>query len=144
MEFIVFLTLLLIGFIFGRINEANHFRELDRREKALAFITTTNRKSIPDEYERSEFVTGNVVISIDYFKRIAAAFRAFFGGRINSYTSLIERARREAVLRMKEKAHEEGSSHVINVRLETSSVFQNAQTGRGSLEVLAYGTALKS
>jgi len=116
MEFIFFLTLLLIGFVFGRINEARHFRELDRREQGLVFIKTTNRKSVPGEFENSEFVTGNVVISIDYFKRIAAAFRAFFGGRINSYTTLVERARREAVLRMKEEAHEAGYDFIANVK----------------------------
>lgn len=142
-EFIVFVILLLLGLIFGQINEAKHFRELDRREAGLVIVKTTTTKSIPDGYHSSQFVSGNVVISIDYFKRIAAGFRAIFGGRIESYTSLVERARREAVIRMKQEAHESGCDFIANVRLETASVYKNARSGIGSLEVFAYGTALK-
>jgi len=143
MEIIGFGLLLLLGLIFGQINEANHYKDLARREHELAHIKTTNRRHVTDGYTGSAFVAGNVVISIDYFKRIAALFRALVGGRINSYTTLVERARREAVLRMKEQARDAGCDFIANVRLETASVFQNAQTGRGSLEVYAYGTALK-
>ena len=141
--FLVFLLLLAIGFFFGRMNERNHFSSLLRREHELSHITLSTVKKIPDGYVASEFVTGNVVVSIDYFKRIAAAFRTLVGGRIGSYTTLIERARREAVLRMKEQAQMEGANHIANVRIETSSVFQNASQQLGSLEVYAYGTALK-
>lgn len=143
MELIAFLTLLLVGFVFGRINESKHFSDLKRREAELDHIKISNFKKIPEAYGSSEFVSGSVVISIDYFKRVGAALRTLVGGQIGSYTSLIERARREAVLRMKEQARLEGSDFVANVRLETASVFKNARTGIGSLEVFAYGTALK-
>ncbi|MEE9273217.1 MAG: YbjQ family protein [Robiginitomaculum sp.] len=141
--FIIFLALLSVGFVFGRTAEANHFKSLIEREEKLSHITITTTKKLPDGYRSSEFVAGNVVISIDYFKRIAAALRGLVGGRIASYTSLLERARREAVLRMKEEADKEGASMIANVRLETSSVFQDAKQLVGSLEVYAYGTALK-
>ena len=138
-----FLVLLFIGFVFGRINEAKHFRDLDRREAEFEFIRMSNFKTVPEEYQSSEFVTGNVVISIDYFKRIGAGLRTLVGGQIGSYTTLLERARREAILRMKEQAQEANSEFIANVRLETASVYKNARTGLGSLEVFAYGTALK-
>jgi len=141
--FLAFLVLLAVGFVFGRMAEANHFRSLNQREQDLAYITLTSTKKLPDGYRASAFVTGNVVISIDYFKRIAAALRGLVGGQIKSYATLLERARREAVLRMKEQAAAQGARHIANVRIETSSVFKNAKTGAGSLEVYAYGTALK-
>ena len=144
--FLSFIVLLGVGFFFGRMNEAKHFRALDRREKELSHITISNTKKLPEGYEGyegSDFVTGNVVISIDYFKRIAAALRGLVGGQIKSYTTLLERARREAVLRMKEEALQQGATHIANVRIETSSVFQNAKTNVGSLEIYVYGTALK-
>ena len=141
--FLSFIVLLGIGFVFGRVNEAKHFRALDRREEELSHITISNTKKLPEGYEGSDFVTGNVVISIDYFKRIAAALRGLVGGQIKSYTTLLERARREAALRMKEEAAAGGATHIANVRIETSSVFQNAKTNVGSLEVYAYGTALR-
>ncbi len=141
--FLSFLVLLTVGYIFGRINERNHFSALDRREQELAYITISTVKKMPEGFVASKFVTGNVVISIDYFKRIGAVLRSLVGGQVRSYTTLLERARREAILRMKEQARDADASHVANVRLETSSVFQNAQQKLGSLEVYAYGTALK-
>lgn len=140
---IVFLVFLSVGFIFGRINEANHFRDLARREAELKYITVSNVKTPPEGYGQSEFVSGSVVISIDYFKRIAAGLRTLFGGRIESYATLIERARREATLRLKEQARVSGAELIVNVKLESSTVFPNAKTGTGSMEVYAYGTALK-
>ena len=125
------------------MNEARHFRSLEQREADLAYITVSNTKQIPDGMQVCEFVSGNVVISIDYFKRIIAGIRTLFGGRINSYTTLVERARREAVLRMKQQAADHNMVHISNLRLETASVFKNAKTNIGSLEVYAYGTALK-
>jgi len=140
---ITFLCLAALGFFFGRMNEARHFRYLDQREAELAYITVSNTKQIPDGVYVSEFVSGNVVISIDYFKRILAGIRAVFGGRINSYASLVERARREAVIRMKTQAEQGGMTHISNLRLETASVYKNAKTNIGSLEVYAYGTAVR-
>jgi len=125
------------------MNEAQHFRALDQREAELAYITVSNTKQIPGDMHASQFVSGNVVISIDYFKRIAAGIRSLFGGRINSYATLVERARREAVVRMKTQAEQSGMTHISNLRLETASVFKNAKSNIGSLEVYAYGTAVK-
>jgi uncharacterized protein YbjQ (UPF0145 family) len=83
-----------------------------------------------------------VVISIDYFKRISAALRSLLGGRVTAYESLLERARREAILRMKQRAFDSGASHVINVKLETTSISKGYRKQVGSVEVYAYGTAL--
>ena len=138
-----FLFLLGLGFFFGRMNERNHYKSIEKREKELAHITVSDIKHIPDGVSQSNFVNGNVVVSVDYFKLFAASLRNIFGGQIKSYSSLLERARREAVLRMKEQAQELGASHIANVRLETASVFKNAKNTIGSVEVFAYGTALK-
>jgi len=140
---IIFLILLAVGYFFGRMNEARHFRSLQQREADLAYITVSSTKQTPKGMQACEFVSGNVVISIDYFKRIIAGIRTIFGGRINSYATLVERARREAVLRMKQQAANHDMVHISNLRLETSSVFKNAKTNVGSLEVYAYGTAVK-
>ena len=60
---------------------------------------------------------------------------------MTAYETLIDRARREAILRMKEDCPQ--ASQIINVRIETASISQNASKGTiGSVEVLAYGTAL--
>jgi uncharacterized protein YbjQ (UPF0145 family) len=85
-------------------------------------------------------VAGSVVISIDRFKQLLAGLRNLFGGHITAYESLLDRARREAVLRMKAAA---GDAAVItNLRVETTSLSGQSKKGLGTIEVLAYGTAL--
>jgi uncharacterized protein YbjQ (UPF0145 family) len=87
-------------------------------------------------------VYGSVVISVDYFKRLLANLRNIFGGKVKSYETLIDRARREAILRMKEMA---GDARVIvNVRIETATIGRKAnQKGVGCIEAIAYGTAIR-
>ena len=87
-------------------------------------------------------VQGNVVISIDYFKRFLAGLRMIFGGRIRAYESLVDRARREALLRMRRAARDMGAAYVFNVRMETASISKGANNAIGSVEVVAYGTAI--
>ena len=63
----------------------------------------------------------------------------FFGGAVVSYESLLDRGRREALLRMKKQASALGAEYVFNIKYETTSL----GGGRlASIEVLAYGTAL--
>jgi uncharacterized protein YbjQ (UPF0145 family) len=85
-------------------------------------------------------VTGGVVISVDFFKLIATSLRNFFGGNMRAYETLVDRARREAVLRLKESCPD--ATQIINLRLETSSIYKGNDGQIGSVEVLAYGTAL--
>ena len=83
------------------------------------------------------------MISVDYFKAVLAGLRNFFGGRVTSYETLLDRARREAILRMKESASAYKAQMIFNVKLETSSISKGPRNAIGSVEVLAYGTAIK-
>ncbi len=138
-----FIILMLIGFFFGRANEARHFNRLQREEAELSYITTVNLKKLPKDLEPGGVVvSGNVVIAVDYFKKIAAALRMIIGGRLKSYESLLERARREAIIRMKKQAQAMGANAIYNVRLEFSAIGSQPQAF-GGVELLAYGTAVK-
>ena len=144
MELIVFVVLLSAGYVFGRINESKHFKSIIARESQYRGLLCFSTKHVPPNLGqvKSDFVGGNVVISVDYFKRIAAGLRGLIGGRVTAYETLIERARREAILRMKIAAYEIGATHVINVKLETSSITKGTGNQIGCVEVYAYGTAL--
>jgi uncharacterized protein YbjQ (UPF0145 family) len=85
-----------------------------------------------------------VVVSLDYFKRIIAGLRGIIGGRVKTYEPLLDRARREAVLRMIEDAKARGYDAVVNVRLETSRLASARKDGQGTagVEMLAFGTAV--
>jgi len=142
----VFVVLLAIGWFAGRANEKRHFRELAATEASLRDILVFNERRPPAdrEFVRGTLVVGSVVIAEDYFKRIAAGLRGLVGGRITVYESLLDRGRREAIVRMKKEAQMLGATMIFNVRLETSSLSED-QSGRApmfSAEFIAYGTAL--
>ncbi len=142
-QLIVFLTLLSAGYIFGKLAEKKHYRSIIEREKQWVKIPTTSGRRVlvtNQEVKRVQLATGSVVISVDYFKRIVAGLRNIFGGNVQSYETLVDRARREAVLRMKESCPK--ADQIINLRLETSSISKGQKNQVGSVEVLAYGTAV--
>ncbi len=139
----LFVVFVVLGFFFGRVAEARHYKSLDRREAEFADILVFSEPRILKEFSRhSGLVMGSVVLSNDYFKLILATFRAIFGGNIKVYESLLIRARREAVLRMKAEARDAGARGVFNVKIETSTIGNGAQRTTTSVEVLAYGTAV--
>jgi uncharacterized protein YbjQ (UPF0145 family) len=135
-------ALILLGYVFGRMAEAKHYRSIVEREKATLPLPATNAR-VPMStaaVARSELVTGSVVISVDHFKRALAALRSLVGGPVKSYETLLDRARREAVLRLKESCP--GAHEIVNLRLETVAISKNGSNGIGSIETLAYGTAI--
>ncbi|GGY54967.1 metal-binding protein [Bacterioplanes sanyensis] len=144
MELIVFLVLLALGYFFGRMAESRHYRRIHKREKAYRRLLVMPQRIPPIDFARhdSTLVMGSVVISVDYFKTVAAGLRTLFGGRVGAYETLLDRARREAVLRMQEDAKRHGADAIYNLKFETSRISQNAGNALGSVEVLAYGTAL--
>ena len=140
------LFILIFAYVVGNFIEKKHFRQIRKREHALHGFPVTTFESLPADWKigRVEMVTGSVVVSLDYFKRIIAGLRGLIGGRIKTYEPLLERARREALLRMTEKAKQGGYDAVINVRLETSRLANARGNGNGTagVEMLAFGTAV--
>ena len=139
---ILFVLLTTIGYISGTILEKSHLKSLQEREEALVNLPTIMLKRPPNDAQikESKLVNGSVVISIDYFKKVVASLANLFGGNISTYETLVDRARREAILRMKDDAPD--ASEIINIRIETSSISKNANRNIGAVEVLAYGTAI--
>ncbi len=135
---------LILGYGFGRIAEKRHYRSILRREATFNDLIMVTTRTLPESAvpPTTQMVLGNVVISVDYFKRFVAGLRMIFGGRVHTYESLVDRGRREALLRMQERAKELGAKMIFNVRLETSSISKGARRSVGSVEILAYGTAI--
>ena len=140
-DILFFVTLLIVGYVFGTIIEKRHFASLAKREEQMLYLPAISlKKPLQEEgITRSVLVNGSVVISIDFFKKFVAGLFNFFGGNISVYETLVDRARREAILRMKESAKD--ASEIINIKIETSSITKNTK-GVGAIEVLAYGTAI--
>lgn len=140
----VLIVLLVLGFSVGTIRERRHYRSIIAREAQHRDLPIFSARTAPEiePAPTTELVLGSVVISIDYFKRFLAGLRMIFGGRIAAYESLIDRARREALLRMREQARSRNAAYVFNVRMETASISKGAGQAIGSVEVVAYGTAV--
>lgn len=141
-ELAIFLVLLSVGYLIGQAAEKRHYKSILVREKRLSQLPTVSSRMPPiGEQLDQQLVMGNTVISVDYFKRFIASLRNLLGGRVTSYESLLDRARRESLLRMKEEAEALGAKYIFCVRYETASISKGQRGTIGSVEVLAYGTA---
>lgn len=143
-ELITFISLIALGYFVGTVTEVRHYRSIARREKEFLNLPAVTLRNVYEDLdiEKVQFVSGSVVISVDYFKRFLAGLRNLFGGEMKSFETLIDRARREAILRMKEMAKE--ADVILNLRIETCSIGKSAYNRRtiGSIEAIAYGTAV--
>lgn len=137
----VFVTL---GYFFGKRAEKKHFKSLIEREEQLNTLPAMASRLPPQDgkYDQT-LVSGSVVIANDYFKTFVAGLRNLFGGKISTYESLLDRARREALLRMKEEANQLGAELIFNVKYETSNISGQTSKKPPIIEAHAYGTALK-
>lgn len=139
----IFLTFLVVAMLVGSILEHLHFKSIRRREVEFGNIALLSTKQVPANKQvlESSLVQGATVVSVDYFKRFLASWRCLFGGEVKSYVSLVDRGRREAVLRMKAQCLD--ADMIVNLKIETSSISQGQKKQLGSVEVLAYGTAVR-
>jgi uncharacterized protein YbjQ (UPF0145 family) len=138
------LLLLALGYAFGRFAESRHYKSIIAREQELVGLPAIASRVPPvrQPFHEQQLVYGNTVVSVDYFKRFLAGLRNLVGGRVTAYESLLDRARRESILRMKTEAYARGAEMVFNVKVETASISKGRRNTIGSIEVLAYGTAL--
>ena len=139
------LALLVLAYFTGAAVERRHYASIRERELRWRSVPAITFRSVPPSWKVTEctLITGSVVISVDYFKRFLAGLRAIFGGRIKAYESLLDRARREAILRLKKDAMDRGYHAVVNVRLETSRM-ANARGKEGTAGVEAHAGLLRS
>ena len=144
LQIVSFVVLLILGFSVGSYVERAHFRSLALREAALKDMPLTDMgfRSSGIVPRSAELVCGEVVIATDYFKTFAAQLRKLIGGELRAYETLLERGRREAIVRMQEQARLLGADAVVNVRLSSSTISGLRRNRAAMVEVFAYGTAV--
>ena len=136
------IILLLIGWSVGRVKIRNHRAHLKRSENQLQTIRLHNVKYRPVDTQQpvdAYMLTSSIVLSIDIFQRFLAGFRGFLGGEHNNYTDLLDRGRRDALLRLQAQAQKLGAQDIYNIKIQSAS----SGASRG-IEILAYGTAIKT
>jgi len=135
-DLIIIMIALLVTYITGTISERRHLGRLKTSEEALLsspFVTDSFTAKNAD-IERTEFISAGCVIAADRFKNFLAGLRNIFGGSVSSYESLTERARRQAIVTMREQAKD--ADMVVKARI------QLCELGKGRVEAIAYGTAI--
>lgn len=139
-------VLIVFAFFVGSFIERRHFRHIVKREDELREITAFAVRRVPGDLALSapQLVCGSAVISIDYFKKFGADLRGLIGGRIGTYETLLERVRREAIIRMKDEARRLGGTIVLNVKLDSTRIYAGGKGATVSVEAVAYGTAYRA
>ena len=135
--------LIVLAFFTGRWAESRQYQSIKLRERKFLNCPAMTSKTLDESRQiaKVKLVVGSVVVSIDYFKRFLAQFRLFFGGELRSYSSVLDRGKREAMLRMKESCPD--ADLYVNCRMETSTISSGGGDSIGSVEIVAYGTAIK-
>ena len=139
----IILGLFVISLITGKLIERKHFKSLETREEAMENQILKTTKAMTSDLltvGETRLVCGEAVIAAEFFRWIMGAFKSMFGGPIRSYESIIDRARREALLRMREVAGD--AVEIVNVRLEYAPISYGLSSKSSCVEAIAYGTAV--
>ena len=146
MDLIVVTTLLILCFFSGKIAEKYHYKKIKERELLLIkrpYVTFEKNISTKKEVQNAQLVASNVVIGCDYFRAFLASLRNIFGGNVSTYEAVLDRGRREALLRIREQAVKLGADIVVNVKVDSVTLDPIEVAKNPKTCITAYGTAIR-
>ncbi len=101
------------------------------------FVSTSDAVPGGKDIEILGLVRGNIVTSKNIGRDLMAGVKTIVGGEIKSYSMMTNEARQVAEQRMIEEAQKLGADGILSMRFSSGTVMQ------GTIEMLAYGTAVK-
>lgn len=136
--YLISLLFLPVIWLWGGSVEKKHLEELAAREAQVKdiLLSTLEEPEADVSVLPPKVVSGEAVISSDYFKSWLWGFRNFFGGESTTFSVLVERARREALLRMVEAAKREGYTAICNVRFDSVDLAGSATNANGQSRMI--------
>jgi len=127
---------MIVTYASGRWIEIRHFLSIEKREAACNHQPVLNVEE--DIYvsgaHHTELVSASVAIGADYFRSFLCDLLSMFGRILFNMENLTDRARREAILRMKEQAPK--ASYFTGLRLDV------AKESRGKVMAVCFATAV--
>ena len=146
LDIIVIIGFLIICYFTGNHIEKKHYKKIQEREVKWfkkRYISFSKKTYNPNRKSEVFLVDAGVVLGCDYFKAFVASLKNLFGGNVSAYESVMDRGRREALLRMREKAYKMGANTILNVKLETVILDPIGTQKLPKISIMAYGTAIK-
>ena len=146
-EFIIWIAIFLCCFSLGIIIEHFHIKDIRKREIKLyksPYITFSKNINTHKKVKKAQLVASTVVLGADLLRVVFAKFINFFGGNISLYEKIADRARREAILRVREQANKMQADIVVNIKIETIRLNSiDDHNSQPRLSVLVSGTAIQ-
>lgn len=148
MDLLLIILFLCLCYFVGSWLEKKHYKSIRQREVALykkVYVTFGKGLDKSKNIEKTELVSGCVVLACDRFKTFLASLKNLFGGNVSSMESVLDRARREAILRAREDALKNGLNIVINLKIDTIMLdpLGGGQRKNSKVCIIAYGTGIK-
>ena len=108
-------------------------------------LSTLSKPFAGKEVREFELVMASVVMGPSWIQIVIGGLLSLFGGEINTFTKIVDWARREAKQRLREQVASKGFDDVINMRIETTvmSKTRGNKDKTTGVEILVYGTAIK-
>ena len=108
-------------------------------------LSTLSKPFTGKEVQEFELVMASVVMGPSWIQIVIGGILSLFGGEINTFTKIVDWARREAKQRLREQVASKGFDDVINMRIETTvmSKTKGNKDKTTGVEILVYGTAIK-
>ena len=140
------LLLLAVAFLAGNVMNSRHEKSLLERQQNLSHIRTTDLDHLLDADPTGNpatLFTAEISLGVDHFRGALGSLKNIFGGEIRSYQQTLDRARREAILRLVEQADLAGFNAIANIRLEFADISGSAHMAKrpAMVTIMAYGTA---
>jgi uncharacterized protein YbjQ (UPF0145 family) len=113
--------------------------KIDRARKEQSQVIVVTTPTVPG-YQITKVlgaVHGLTVRTRGVGGKIVAGIEGIFGGEVTSYSSEAEKARRDSLKRLVEKATTKGANAIVGADFETSDILQGTAT-----LFSAYGTAV--
>ncbi len=146
MDLLIVIVSLILCYITGNIIEKNHYKKIKARELKLyksPCLTYGKSFSRSSKIKNAYLVSSSVVIGCDYFKSFLASLRNLFGGNVSAYESVLDRGRREALLRIREEAYKKRANAIVNTKIDTIMLDPLGTKQNPKVCVTAYGTAIE-
>lgn len=142
-KLVLAIIFIIVGYFRGRRNERKHYETLEKEEADLADILIFSTRYPPPSAVPLDpvLVSGNAVVASDYFRAFVAGLRKVFGGNYAAYESLLDRGRRQALVRLKQHARSVGATMVFNVKFESAYISDRRRREAPQIDISAYGTA---